>query len=378
MLSTNTSGVQNPPHSLQEKIENHLSFLLQDPENLNLLLEISNLYSELDDLAQAQSYLNKAKLLRPELCLGAQGLLNLKQGEIQKAKENFQEAIEHHNTPELQFNLAFTYYIDQDFENAWTILSSIKESDYLLEIQLLMARILQQQNELEKAINLLEAQIQQNPHDAEAISFLSLLYFDNNNESSAAEFSQRALALNSELYDAQLVNVMLRLLNQETTIDEIEALLKVNPQDSRLWFALGSTYMGQGDFSSAEEHLEKTLEIHPEFYDCHIALAWCQLLNNKPEQAHITYQNAISIVDYIADGWGGLAIIYALNADLEQTEQLIIKAQSLNSDCFLTQIAQTIYLTHKNPQQAQQHLFTSLSNQELVVSEKLALIINEL
>ena len=171
---------------------------------------------------------------------------------------------------------------------------------------------------------------------------------------------------------------MLRLLNQETTIEEIEALLKVNPQDSRLWFALGSTYMGQGDFSSAEEHLEKTLEIHPEFYDCHLALAWCQLLNNKPQQAHVTYQNAISIVDYIADGWGGLAIIYALNADLEQAEQLIIKAQSLNSDCFLTQIAQTIYLTHKNPQQAQQHLFTSLSNQELAVSEKLALIINEL
>ena len=197
MLSTNTSGVHNPPHSLQEKLESHLSFLLQDPENLNLLLEISDLYSELDDLAQAQSYLNKAKLLRPELCLGAQGLLNLKQGEIQKAKENFQEALEHHNTPELQFNLAFTYYIDHDFENAWTILSSIKESDYLPEIQLLMARILQQQNELEKAINLLEAQIQQNPHDAEAISFLSLLYFDNNNESLAAEFSQRALALNS-------------------------------------------------------------------------------------------------------------------------------------------------------------------------------------
>lgn len=52
MLSTNSSGVHNAPHLLQEKLERHLAFYQQDENNLNLLLEISELYSDLDDLDQ--------------------------------------------------------------------------------------------------------------------------------------------------------------------------------------------------------------------------------------------------------------------------------------------------------------------------------------
>ena len=349
--------------STQDKLDRHLSFLQQDEHNLNLLLEVSNLYSELNDLDKVQVYLNKAKVINPEACLAPQGLLALKQGNIQEAKEYFQEALLHNNSPDLHYNLGFTYYINNELDQALSILSSIKDPESLNSSQLLIARILHQQNQLEQAISLLEEQVKQDPDEAEALGFLSLLYFDVNNEALAHEFSQRALELSPDLYDAQLVELMLRLLHQETNIEEIEKLIEINPEDSRLWFALGSTYMSQGDFSSAEEHLQNTLKIHPEFYDCYIALAWCQLLNDKLDEAHETYQNAISTVDNLADGWGGLAIIYALNADLEKAEQLINKAQSLNPECFLTQIAQTIYLTYKNPQEAQQHLLTMLTNQ---------------
>ncbi|RUR08328.1 lipopolysaccharide assembly protein LapB [Legionella sp. km772] len=360
------------------KLDHCLSLLQQNEGDLKLLLEISQLYSELEDLEQAQAYLNKAKRIDRQSCLSIQGILNLKQGDTQKAKEHFLEALEQEKSAELKYNLAFTYYIDNSYEQAWSTLSDIRESEGFSDIPLLKARILQQQNKSEQAIELLAAQIKLNPDDAEALSFLSLLYFDNNDEASAAEFCQRALALNSELYDARLVDIMLRLLNQETQIDEIERLIKINPEDSRLWFALGSTYMGQGDFLLAEPHLARTLEIHPEFYDCHIALAWCQLLNNNIQEAHKTYQNAISIVDNLADGWGGLAIIYALNADLEQAAQLINKANSLNTDCFLTEIAQIIYLTFKNPQESEPSVLNTLMNPELAASEKLAFIMSEL
>ena len=83
-------------------------------------------------------------------------------------------------------------------------------------------------------------------------------------------------------------------------------------------------------------------------------------------------------MDNLADGWGGLAIIYALNADLEQAAQLINKANSLNADCFLTEIAQIIYLTFKNPQESEPSILSALMNQELAASEKLAFIMSEL
>ena len=377
MLPGNSNDVQSAS-DLSEKLERYLGFLEQDKNNLNLLLEISTLYSENNELNHAQNYLDKAKLLYPESCLGAQGLLNLKQGQLQQAKDDFKAALKHTPTPELYYNLAFAHYIDSEFAEAWTALSSINTNDYFPDIPLLMARILQQQDRLEQAISLLENQLIENPGDAVTLSFLSLLHFDNNNETLAAKFCNRALELNPDVYDARLVNIMLRLFEQETSVEEIEALLQINPDDSRLWFALGSTYMTQGDFSLAEQYLTKTIEIHPEFYDCYIALAWSQLLNDKIAEAHESYQNAISLEDSLADACGGLSIIYSLSADLKQTEQLIVKANSLNPDCFLTQIAEVIYLNHTSPKDAQQQLFTTLSSQKTTVSEKLALIIEGL
>jgi tetratricopeptide (TPR) repeat protein len=362
----------------QDKLQRHLTFLAQDESNLNLLLEVSHLYMELNDLAAAKPYLDKASSINPEACLSYQAILHLRLGQFAEAIHYCKEALTYEDSSELRYHLAFTYFMSHELEQAWTILSSIKDEDYKSVSTLLMARILHQQNDMEQGIALLSEHIMEYPNEAEALGFLSLLYFDSNNEDLAKELSQRALTLNPSLYDAQLVDVMIRLLTQETTTDEIKELLDINPEDSRLWFALGSTYMTQGDFASASTHFQNTLAIHPEFYDCYIALAWCQLLNNEIKEAHETYQNAISLADTLADGWGGLAIIYALNADLEKAEQLINKASSLNPDCFLTQIAQTMYLNHTNPEQANKQLLATLTNQELPVSEKLALVIEAL
>ena len=55
---------------LHDKLNRHLSFLEQDKNNLTLLIEISSLYLELADLELAQNYLDKAKLINREACLG--------------------------------------------------------------------------------------------------------------------------------------------------------------------------------------------------------------------------------------------------------------------------------------------------------------------
>lgn len=363
---------------LFDKLNRHLSFLEQDENNLTLLVEISDLYLELDDLELAQNYLDKAKAINQEACLGHQGLLYLNQGKFSQAKECFLEALNHLETPALRYNLGFTHFITSDFEKAWEVLAPILEGEHYPEAELLMARILHRQDSMDEAIGLVENILEHNPDDAEALGFLSLLYFDLNEDTLANETSLRALKINPENYDAKLVNMLLRLITHETTIEEIEELLQINPQDSRLWFALGNTYMTQGDLDSAETTLQKAVEIYPEFYDCHIALAWCQLLNDHINEAHETYQDAVELVEELADGWGGLALVYALNEDFIKAEQLISKANDLNPDCFLTEIAETICFNYKNPQKAKEHLVNTLKNSGIPISEKLAVFIEEL
>lgn len=363
---------------LQDKLNNHLLFIAQDEHNLTLLVEISNLYLELDDLESAQKYLDKANTINRESCLGHQGLIYLNQGKFTQARECFLEALSHIDTPALRYNLGFTHYITFDFEKAWEVLCPILEGEHYPEAELLMSRILHRQDSIDESIGLVEDILEHNPNDAEALGFLSLLYFDLNEEELAKQTSLRALNLNPENYDAKLVNIMIRLMTQETTIEEIEALLQINPQDSRLWFALGNTYMTQGDLDSAEATLRKAVAIYPQFYDCHISLGWCQLLNNHINAAHETYQSAAKLVEELADAWGGLALVYVLNEDFLQAEHFIKKAHELNPDCFLTEIAEAIYFNHKNPTKAKKHLVKALKNSGVPISEKLAFFIEEI
>lgn len=363
---------------MQDQLERYLELLKQDEHNTSLLLEIGCLYIDLDHFDQAQQYIDKATAIDPKSCFMLQGYLHAKQGELDETITNFKQALSHNDDPEIRYNLAGAYYLKRDFESALEVLLPIKEAEHPASVQILMGRIYYQNGVFDEAIAILTQCISKAPNEAEALSLLSLIYLDNHNEELADQFSHRALKLDPTLYDARLVQVMLGLMTQETDINELKALLELNPNDSRLWFALGSTYLTQGELPSAIVQFQKTLEIHPEFYDCYIALAWCQLLTDQITEAHETYQNAISIDDDLADGWAGLAIIYALNEDLEQAEQLINKANSIDEDCFLTQIAQVFYLNYKNPEKAQKHLLETLSSQNCSASEKLAMVMAEL
>lgn len=363
--------------SVQDKLNRHLSYLAQDENNLTLLVEISNLYLDLDDLESAQKYLNKANSIDREACLGHQGLLHLNSGQFSQAKNCFIEAMTHGDTPALRYNLGFTHFITYELDTAWDVLCPLLEGDHHPEAELLMSRILHKQDSLEESISLVEHVLEHNPADAEALGFLSLLYFDLNEEELARQTSMQALDINPDNYDARLVDMMIRLMTQETSIEEIQSLLQVNPQDSRLWFALGNTYMTQGDLDSAELTLQKAIEIYPEFYDCYIALAWCQLLNDEINKAHKTYQNAVELVDELADAWGGLALVYTLTGDYNQAQQFINKANELSPGCFLTEIAESIYFNYNNPTKAKEHLVNALRNTDASVSKKLALFIED-
>jgi tetratricopeptide (TPR) repeat protein len=361
-----------------DKLNQHLSYLEQDKDNINLLVQISDLYLETGDLVKAQNYLDKASAINREACLGHQGLLHINRGQFSQAKEHFLEALAHIDTPALRYNLGFTHFITYELEEAWNILSPILEGEHYPEAKLLMARILHRQDELEEAIDLVEEVLEHNPADAEASGLLALLYFDLNEDDLALDNANHALLLNPDNYDAQLVRVMLRLATSETTVAEVEHLLTIKPQDSRLWFALGTAHMNQGDLESAESSLQKAIEIYPDFYDCQIALGWCQLLNNHLMEAQNTYQSASEIVPELADSWGGLALVHALQEDFLQAQQLIKKSNKINPDCFLTEIAQVIYFNHKNPKRAKEHLINALKNKKISVSEKLAFIIEEM
>lgn len=361
-----------------DQLNRHLSFLSQDENNLTLLVKISDLYLELDDLDSAQQYLDRASAIDRIACLGHQGLLHLNKGHLTEAQKNFTEALLHEDTPSLRYNLGFIHFVSSDLESASQTLSPIINGEHHPEAKLLMARVLHGQSDLDHALELVNDVLTHNTEDSEALGLLALLYFDLDEGELAAQVSRRALTLNPHNYDAKLIDVMSRLASQEATTEEIESLLHINPDDCRLWFALGSVHMSQGTLDLAEHSLQKAIEIYPEFYDCYIALGWCLLLQDNLDEAFNVYQIAANLVEELADSWGGLALVYALKEDFVLAESLIQKSRELNSDCFLADIAESIYFNQKNPKKAKEHLVNALKNSDVPASKKLAFIIEDM
>lgn len=357
-------------------LPSNLSYLEQDPNNVQLLINVSNDYMQLGDFTLAQDYLNKAKTIDSIGCLGQQSLLYFYQGDFLQAQAYLIDALAYAEIPALRFNLGFIQYTNLQLEEALATLDPLIEDKHFRAI-VLKGRILHRQGDYEKARTLLEDIEHLQEHDAEFLGLIALVYFDLEADEDSRKACTEALLLDPENYDAQLVKILLDLNEQKTNIKDIKSLLKICPDDSRLLFALASTQIMQGNLKAAKGTLKKTLEFHPEFYDCYIMLAWCQLSSDETNQARQSYQKAVDLADDLAEGWSGLALVHALTGNYDKAQPLIERAQALDAECFLAHLANCIYSNATNPKQAKSHLIKALKKSKMPISDKLGLFIDE-
>lgn len=298
---------------LQEKLQKHLGFLEQDQDNVNLRLDISNLYQQLGD-----------------------------------------------------------------FDSAMEILLPVLDSENPYQAQLGMARLLHKQFMLDEAIAMVEYLLAENPDDAQALGLLALLYFDQNEGMPDLETALRALELDENCYDAKLVTILTNITTNKNSVAEIEALIKQNQEDVRLWFALGSSYMIQGNMDAAEKTLLTAIEKFPSAYDTYISLAWVQLFQDEIDKAEQTYTKATKLEPEFADGWSGLALVAVLKGEFDKVPALIDKSQKLDAEDFLCEVAQALFSAKQNPEQFRKELTTALSNTKTTTKDQLVLIMEHL
>ncbi|MDI9817543.1 MULTISPECIES: tetratricopeptide repeat protein [unclassified Legionella] len=337
---------------LQDQLNRYLNFLKQDKNNLNLLLSISGCYRDLGEIKDAQEYLDAAKKIDLESCLIPQGLLDLKAGNFIRAKELFTQMLSQQDTPLLRYYLALSLYLNREFPQATEVLTPLAEEAFFHEARLLMAKLLHNQQRTEEAIVLLEPLADTATEDAEITGLLALLYYDNGDQEHAEMMVKRTLKINPDNYSGQLVQILLQLASGETPIEAIDKLLLVNPNDCRLLFALGTTHLRNLQFSDAQQAFTKANELWPKFYDSWISLGWCQLFQDNIAGAEHSYQQAVTIAEEIAAGWGGLALVNALRMDLVEAEQLIKHARKLDPDCFLSNVAEIICANYLQSEEA--------------------------
>ncbi len=336
-----------------KKLQTFLRFLEQDPFNLNLLLTISDAYRQQGDLKSAQDFLDKAKTIDCGACFSHQGFIHIHLGQFKLAKEELEKALAREDSPMIRYSLALCHYSLQESNEGIALLQPLLEKGSSTdEIELLLAKLLRQQNRLNEAIKLLEERLKNRGPSADFLALLAEIYFDRQEFELAQNTARQALLHNPENYEAQVILLLLLLSEGETTVVEIEALLKRKPDNAYLWFALGTTFMHKVQLQNAEVSFLKASELAPLFLDNWISLGWCQLCLDKLQQAKASYQQAIKIDEQSAEAWAGMALVLSLNDEFEEAEQLITKARHLNPLCLLADIAEMIQANQSNPLQA--------------------------
>lgn len=230
---------------LQQKLQRHLRYLEQDPCNIHLLLTVSDCYWQSGDVTSAHHYLETAKQYTPD-----------------------------------PFRLAYQE-----------------------------ARLLHHLQRIDDAIALLEQSIAHGNADADVMGLLALLYFDNHEEAKAASAAEKTGLLDPNHPNARLVRLLLKALQNDASVEEIESLLESHPQESRLWFILGTTRLRLMNCTAAITAFRQAAQIHLQFYDNWIALGNCYLLQHHFEAAEAAYRQAIAIDPDRADGLEGLEVV---------------------------------------------------------------------
>lgn len=144
----------------------------------------------------------------------------------------------------------------------------------------------------------------------------------------------RALRKSSKKQEpATLIERIAEMIDEERfeeASDELEKLVKAEPQNAQARHYLGVLHFNQADFATALGHFTEALKLNPENFDTCFFAASCYLNQQQLAKAEKLFEQALKIKD---DAFAriNLADIYARSSRLNEAEQmyqLIIKKNS--------------------------------------------------
>ena len=97
--------------------------------------------------------------------------------------------------------------------------------------------------------------------------------------------------------------------NWDQVISQYLEILKIDPQNTIANYRLGSIYYGKQDYSSAEKHLEKVVNLYPFDYDSNILFAWTNLKLGKSREAQVLFHKVLMMRPNDSSALEGMGLI---------------------------------------------------------------------
>ncbi|KQQ92316.1 tetratricopeptide repeat protein [Massilia sp. Leaf139] len=300
-----------------------------------------------DDPARARRHAEAALDHYPGdvLFLARMGTILMAQHEWQGAAASLEQALRRHRDVELAYNLSYCYtWLGRQREAFDTLVGYGAEGELPAHAVTLLVRALHHLRELDRAIELIQAEM---PRCQEAPAFLgaaSMVYLDNGNIEESARLSELALAGGVRPVEALVVAASLALgrIDADAATRICNEVLAKNPTEGRSWSGLGLASMLKRDLPAAERQLEEAVRYMPGHPGTLHALGWCKILNQDLAGARAVFLKALELDRNFGDSHGGLAVVQAFGGERDAAGESIKRALGLDPNSLSAKFARMI------------------------------------
>lgn len=108
-------------------------------------------------------------------------------------------------------------------------------------------------------------------------------------------YYERAISLMPYSVEAKFGYVLpaAALGNWDKVLKQYLEIVKIDPQNTKANYRLGSIYYGRKDYTSALKYLEKVVNLYPFDYDGLILYAWTNLQLGKTKEAKLLFEKVL-------------------------------------------------------------------------------------
>lgn len=108
-------------------------------------------------------------------------------------------------------------------------------------------------------------------------------------------YYERAISLMPYSVEAKFGYVLpaAALGNWDKVLNQYLEIVKIDPQNTKANYRLGSIYYGRKDYTSALKYLEKVVNLYPFDYDGLILYAWTNLQLGKTKEAKLLFEKVL-------------------------------------------------------------------------------------
>lgn len=325
--------------SAMEELKRYKGYLTYDPHNSQLILASIRLAIELHDWDLCASLVAMSKSLpssSPELSAHFAYFYMLS-GDYPQALEEYISAIAGGETSlVVYFNLAQTYFFMAQFERAYETLVDHPdiESELPKEFLLLIARLHHHLGRPNESIVCLERLHREFAGTSESQGLLSLIMFEQEIDSQKArQLADKALAENPDALEALLARSSLALQANDFELAalDLQRASEKYPDNGRVWSSVALSKFNDFQFDEALRASQKSVELMPNHIGTWHLLGWSGIMEQDWNLALHAFQQAYKLDRGFPDTHGGLAAVYAHMGSVKLAEHHIKLADKLSS-----------------------------------------------